>query len=577
MYTGMRGNLTSNGSVKLVWAILALWSAVALAVPTANPDSVTTSEDTPVSISVLANDTSSIPAPLSLVAVTQPTHGTTSIQGDQVVYTPEPDFCGLDVFTYTVSDGGGTDTGVVTIQVICTNDAPVAEDATLSTLIGQPITVQLRAYDPDIDPLNPDLHPLKFEITEGPYHGTISGDLTIVTYLPLHEAVAEVIYTPDPGFVGRDRFVFKVTDPSEEFDTGVIEIEVRQALAPPSLIGVWSAILTLEGSQTWSITLDSKLTVGYSVNDMRFEATSTFSEEAWESLRLFVRLPLGEFITLTSLAAFDPVVPAFEYWNAVARFGFGEIDFTYTFYLSSTPENSTSVLVARWSGDVFSLTSTTQFKGCSLSFAQETLLVTWSYCDYRITGKLSVLCDGFESFTISIYNILIFGDPQESFWIDLDLKVEFTTIAKTVTPTLRIHTDWVDCIRFLTEILVSDEGLEIEGFTLYGIHLKSQLTDSLTVEAKTSLSEDKNAAITGYADYFEVFQLTGRIFPCCGSPGQWKVAVYFDATSGELFSWGMTHIRLEDSLAEGVRLIIDTKFYAVDPKWQISLGWKVTW
>jgi len=493
-----------------------------------------------------------------------------------VLYQPEADFCGLDVFTYTVTDGSGTDIGVVTVQVVCANDAPVAEDSTLSTQVGQPVTGYLQAHDPDIDPLNADLHPLVFEIVEGPEHGTLSGDLTKVVYLPPHEAVVELTYIPASDFVGRDRLVFKVSDPSKEFDTGVIDIEVRRAPAMPALSGIWSGTLTIEGPQTPSIGLSSRLTVGYSMGSMRFEARSVFSKTAWESLQLHAQVPLGGLIKFTSIVAFDPVTPAFRYWNTVARLGFGGIDFTYTFYLSSTPENSTSVLVARWSGEACSLTSTTQFKGCSLTFDRETLLATWSYCDYRVTGKLAMSCSGFEGFTVTIYSIPLLGRPAEPFWIGLDLKTEFTTTFKTVTPTVRIHTDWVDCVRFLSEILLAEEGLEIQGFRLYGVHLKSQL-DSITVEAKTSFVEEKNASMTGYADYFEVFQLSGKIFPCCGSPGQWKVAVYFDDSSGGLFSWGMTEFQVEDSLAHNVRFSIALKVYAGDLGYELALGWKVTW
>ena len=562
---------------ELVAIYVFLWAVTALAAPTANPDSATTHEDTAVSIDVLANDTSSIPAPLSLVSVTQPAHGTAVIQGTAVLYTPEADFCGLDVFTYTVTDGGGTDTGVVTVQVVCVNDGPTTEDITLSTLVGQPVTVRLIAHDPDIDPLNPDLHPLKFEVVEGPNHGTLTGDFAAMTYLPLHDAIVGITYTPEPGFVGADRFVYKVTDPSEEFDTGVVEIEVRQAPTPPSLTGIWSSTLTLKGPQTLSLALDSSLTVGYSLADMRFQAKAAFSEEAWESFQLYAFLPLGELITLSSTVAFDPVIPAFRYWNAIARFGIAGVDFTYNFYLSSTPENSTSVLVARWSGEAFSLTSTTQFKGCTLTFAQETLVATWSYCDYRVTGKLIISCSGFEGFTITVYSIPLLGASIDPFWVGLDLSVKFTTVAKTVTPTVRVHSDWVECVKFLTEVLLAEEGLEIQGFSIYGLHIKSQVTDAITVESKTSFAEDKNASVTGYAEYFEVFRLIGKVFPCCGSPGQWKVAVYFDDSSDELFSWGMTQIQLEDALADNVRFSIETKFYAADSVWEMALGWKVTW
>ncbi len=54
---------------------------------------------------------------LSGVSV-QPAHGTASIDGGQLVYTPADDYTGGDVFRYEISDGnGGTDTAMVMIAV----------------------------------------------------------------------------------------------------------------------------------------------------------------------------------------------------------------------------------------------------------------------------------------------------------------------------------------------------------------------------------------------------------------------------------------------------------------------------
>ncbi|MBV0911771.1 Ig-like domain-containing protein [Anianabacter salinae] len=47
-------------------------------------------------------------------------------------YTPNADFQGTDSFTYTVSDGELTDTRTVTFTVAGVNDAPVAQDVTLT-------------------------------------------------------------------------------------------------------------------------------------------------------------------------------------------------------------------------------------------------------------------------------------------------------------------------------------------------------------------------------------------------------------------------------------------------------------
>ena len=94
--------------------------------PDAVNDSVTTDEDTSVSISVLGNDTDPNGDSLSISSVDQPAHGAAAINGTDVTYTPTADFSGTDSFNYTISDGhGGSDSATVTVTVSAVNDPPV--------------------------------------------------------------------------------------------------------------------------------------------------------------------------------------------------------------------------------------------------------------------------------------------------------------------------------------------------------------------------------------------------------------------------------------------------------------------
>ena len=75
--------------------------------PTLVNDTATTTQNTSVTIPVLANDTDLYSLPLSLQSITQPTRGTAAIAGTNVVYTPNNYWYGLDTFTYTAGDGYG--------------------------------------------------------------------------------------------------------------------------------------------------------------------------------------------------------------------------------------------------------------------------------------------------------------------------------------------------------------------------------------------------------------------------------------------------------------------------------------
>jgi Ca2+-binding RTX toxin-like protein len=97
--------------------------------PAGQDDSFNLNEDDEATpLDVLANDSIDPDAgeTLTITAVTQPkTGGTVTLDGGQVLFTPEADFNGTATFTYTVSDGnGGEDVRTVTVDVEPVNDAP---------------------------------------------------------------------------------------------------------------------------------------------------------------------------------------------------------------------------------------------------------------------------------------------------------------------------------------------------------------------------------------------------------------------------------------------------------------------
>lgn len=181
--------------------------------PVAQPDSATTSRGTPVSIDVLANDSDPDGQPLLLSAVTQPAHGTAAIQGAVVLYTPEPDFTGMDSFTYTVTDPeGGSATATVTVNVEAppaTNLPPLARNDQATGQAG--VTLEIDVLANDVDP---------------------DGDvLTLVAAGPAANGITaivdgRIVYTPLPGFSGSDMFTYTVEDGRGGTATAVVQVIV---------------------------------------------------------------------------------------------------------------------------------------------------------------------------------------------------------------------------------------------------------------------------------------------------------------------------------------------------------------
>ena len=106
--------------------------------PVAADDSYSLSEDGVLTVAapgVLANDTDPDGGVLTALLAVAPEHGSLILNSDgSFGYTPEADFAGSDSFSYRATDSALlTDLATVTLTVMASNDAPVA-DADVSSV-----------------------------------------------------------------------------------------------------------------------------------------------------------------------------------------------------------------------------------------------------------------------------------------------------------------------------------------------------------------------------------------------------------------------------------------------------------
>ncbi|MEW8658243.1 MAG: retention module-containing protein, partial [Candidatus Thiodiazotropha endolucinida] len=182
--------------------------------PVAVDDSIGTDEDVPVTVNVLPNDSDPDGDTLTVIAITQGSNGSVTIDpvSGNPVYTPNTNFIGTDIFTYTIDDGnGGTDTATVTVTVGAVNDAPVATDDTVGTNEDTPVTVDVlpNDSDPDGDTLT------VTAVTQGT-NGTVTID----------SVSGNPIYTPDADFNGTDTFTYTIDDGNGGTDTATVTVTV---------------------------------------------------------------------------------------------------------------------------------------------------------------------------------------------------------------------------------------------------------------------------------------------------------------------------------------------------------------
>jgi gliding motility-associated-like protein len=195
--------------------------------PTAVNDTIYAIEDVAAIANVLSNDFDSDTTDilsLNLNPILLLTNGTVQMQSNgSVIYMPNANFNGADIFRYEVCDNGTPilcDTGLVVLFVAAVNDAPVAVADSIQMAQGVAYSGNLISNDTDID--SPTLL-ANTSTLNGPNNGTMflanSGVFT---------------YTPNPGFSGTDSFQYIICDNGNpnQCDTGFVFVNVGANNAP---------------------------------------------------------------------------------------------------------------------------------------------------------------------------------------------------------------------------------------------------------------------------------------------------------------------------------------------------------
>lgn len=181
--------------------------------PWPGADDITTLEDGQVKVRIeqlLANDVDPEGGRVIFTGLGVVDGGEAHVDAGYVVFTPEPDFVGVGFYDYVISDGRLQATGRVKVHVLAVNDAPVAYPDEIRTVTGVPVTFLVAAVDIDGDALS-------LEILDAPAHGSLTAD------------AEKLQYSPEPGWTGTDRLVYRVTDGAAWSEPTTIDLSVTPA------------------------------------------------------------------------------------------------------------------------------------------------------------------------------------------------------------------------------------------------------------------------------------------------------------------------------------------------------------
>ncbi len=194
-------------------------------------------EDTDILMNVLSPAIDVDGDAMMISAYTQGSNGKVEqVTGHNLKYTPNANYNGQDIVTYTIQDQwGASTTQTITITINPVNDAPILphiqesmdEDGRLSiTPLGQVTDAENHAVA--ITGVGQALHG-QARVTEG---------------------LGSIIYTPDPNFYGEDHFSYTVTDELGAKSTEEITITVTPVNDAPVAVGTPAEQRHIHGGRT---------------------------------------------------------------------------------------------------------------------------------------------------------------------------------------------------------------------------------------------------------------------------------------------------------------------------------------
>ncbi|MAT98925.1 MAG: hypothetical protein CL608_17415 [Anaerolineaceae bacterium] len=232
-------------------------------------------EDTQLNVNlangVLANDTDQDQNPadtLTAVLDTQPTNGTVNLNSDgSFSYMPDPQFDGTDSFTYHANDGeDDSKIATVTINVVGTNDAPIANNDTYSTDEDTVLNVPADGVlGNDTDPENDSLTVSTHDATS-----TMGAAVSVnadgsFSYDPTGSATIQAL---DAGDTDTDAFTYTISD-GELGDTATVTIDLDGLNDAP--------VATDDG--TYNATEDTDLIINLAANGVLANDTDVDADD----------------------------------------------------------------------------------------------------------------------------------------------------------------------------------------------------------------------------------------------------------------------------------------------------------
>ena len=192
-----------------------------------------TDEDTALNIILIGSDPNQ--DSISFIIIDEPYYGMITGVGQNLIYTPNLDYNGIDSFTFKASDASwNSDLGIVNINILPINDEPIANDIEVIAWEDSTIIFNLSAFDVDLDDL-------VYSLVSYPLNGSAS------------LANNQIIYTPESNYNGSDSFSFIVSDSELTSNEANIDILISDVPDEPYLLEIPDASINEGEAYTYEM------------------------------------------------------------------------------------------------------------------------------------------------------------------------------------------------------------------------------------------------------------------------------------------------------------------------------------
>ncbi|MFD2165052.1 Ig-like domain-containing protein [Thalassotalea euphylliae] len=186
--------------------------------PVGEADSVATEQNVAVVITPLDNDLDAVGDTLSVAGTTLASHGQIELSGNEITYTPDDGYVGVDEFSYTLVDNYGA-SSEATVSIDVSNALPVVEDDTAIALTNRSETIDVLANDSDVVG-----DAISIESVSQPSNGTVTIEDN------------KLVYQSNPAFEGTDLFGYTVVDSYGASASGFVNVEVNNGIMLTGII-----------------------------------------------------------------------------------------------------------------------------------------------------------------------------------------------------------------------------------------------------------------------------------------------------------------------------------------------------